>query len=541
MTSPSPQRISPLDRVPDEILNEIFDHIAIDTNFRDECGNLAYGPRPSPLLATVQVNRRFNAVASPLMVRKWRLELKYHMAGSTGFVRHLLKQANLRSQVRSLALFVDFAPVEFDWNSQRGTKRNRWPPSFIPTVECEQLAESAEKACAPLAGLRYKDKQVSWPSEVGLRSPTAISALVVAWATELQELDLTLVGDAHDTRPDPWLFQLVKLATGALSPYWTQVHDLLPPAMFTKLRSVTLANCTYPTCLRHYHDLQSFSVPVPLRERNLCLINPGDNDENMRGTHAAVFFRLPNLRVFKAYSMDAEGLTLDEADQSGTGTALQPPADQLFPNGTSNVEEIKLYWSYVSANGLGVLTRACKRLRVLVLEWGPNFWNVYDSTFSTALLEAIKIHSDSLEEILVDGIGRTLIDLHGAVDPEPFEAWFLRCNKLERLAINLEILYGDEDFERNSFSYPLAKILPTGLSSLTLGLGITMHGGLQQATKDNVSEFLCQCGPNGRFPKLRKLQLMNCMMDFDKDQDLTILARNAGVVLTTRRCVRLDC
>lgn len=481
----------------------------MDFHFRNGWGYTTYGDKPSPLLPIVKVNRRFNAIASPLMVRKWHLELKYHVASSTGFVRHLLNKPYLRSQVRSLTLFVDFAPVEFDWNPPSFPKRDRWPSSFLSAVECKWLAKSAKKQCRSLAGLRYKDKTVSWPSQVALRSPTAISTLVVAWARELQELDITLVGDVQDTKPDPWLFQLVKLATGVLPHFYAQVNDRPPPLVFTKLRSVTLANC--------------------------------DADFNFRGTLAAVFFRLPNLRVFKAYSMNAQGLTLDEADQSGTGTALQLPADQLFPNGTSNVEEIRLYSSYVSVNGLRVLTRACRRLRVLILEWGPDFWDVYDFTFSTALLDAIKIHSYSLEEISVDGLGMTLIDHYGAVDPEQFESWLLRCNKLERLAINLDMLYGDENFERNSSSYSLAKILPNSLSSLTLGFGITLHGGLQQATKDNVSEFLCQCGPKGRFSRLRRLQLIDCMMDFDKNQDLMTLARNAGVVLTTRRCLRLDC
>lgn len=110
----------------------------------------------------------------------------------------------------------------------------------------------------------------------------------------------------------------------------------------------------------------------------------------MEGTNAAILFRLPRLRVFKAYAMDAQGLTLDEADQPGTGTAIQPPADKLFPNGTSNVEEIRLYRSHISENGLRVLTRACKRLRVLILQWGQTFVPVTGfNFFGNAVLQAI--------------------------------------------------------------------------------------------------------------------------------------------------------
>jgi hypothetical protein len=147
MTHPQPQEISTLDKVPDEILNEIFTYIAIDSPFRDECGVLGYGTHP--LLPVVQVNKRFNAVASPLMVRKCRLALTDQTSVGAGFVLHLLRKPHLRSQVKSLALDVlSFDPAWFD-DGTPAARGNRWPRSFIPTAECEQLIESAEKACPP--------------------------------------------------------------------------------------------------------------------------------------------------------------------------------------------------------------------------------------------------------------------------------------------------------------------------------------------------------------------------------------------------------
>lgn len=235
MTHPQPQEISTLDSVPDEILNEIFTHIVKESPFRDECGLHVYSSHP--LLPVVQVNRRFNALASPLMVRKWRLRFTDHsIASDAGFVLHLLKQPHLRSQIRSLALNVpDTDYASFD-------------DSHIPTVEVEQLVESAEKACPSLAGIQYQDGMVSWSGQIGDRSPGAICALVGAWATELQELDLTLPFDydVDPWKPDPWLIQLVKLTTEVLTPHWGEGHDLPPPAMFTKLRCVTLAAGTCP-------------------------------------------------------------------------------------------------------------------------------------------------------------------------------------------------------------------------------------------------------------------------------------------------------
>lgn len=250
MTHPQPQEISILDSVPDEILKEIFTHIVMGSPFREEYDSPEYISHP--LLPVVQVNRRFNAIASPLMVRKWRLRFTdQSIASDAGFVLHLLKQPHLRSQIRSLALNVlDFDAEWFD-------------DSHIPTVEVQQLVESAERACPPLTGMRYQHGRVSWLSDIGSRSPGAICALVVIWATELQELDLTLdnTGNIDEWEPDPWLIRLVKLTAEMLSPRWGQDPDLPPPAMFMKLRCVTLRHCTYPI---------SPSLPWPIELRSIC-------------------------------------------------------------------------------------------------------------------------------------------------------------------------------------------------------------------------------------------------------------------------------
>lgn len=123
------------------------------------------------------------------------------------FELHLLKQPHLRAQVKSLAVDVldsDFR--RFD-DGDLATLENRLPRSFVPTAEIEQLVKSAEKACPGLAGLRYEHGEVSWSEQVGLRSPDAIIALVVAWAIDLQELDLTLTLNlnVNEWEPDPWL------------------------------------------------------------------------------------------------------------------------------------------------------------------------------------------------------------------------------------------------------------------------------------------------------------------------------------------------
>lgn len=260
----------------------------------------------------------------------------------------------------------------------------------------------------------------------------------------------------------------------------------------------------------------------------------------MKIIQAAAFFCLPGLRVFKAYGMDASGLTLDEADPSGSGTALQPPADQLFPNGTSHVEELHLYLAYISENGLRVLTRACRRLRVLILEWASCLTTLVDFDFSgNAIADAVKLHSDSLEEISINShdITRDLWkEFNSDVDPGVLGSCLLGCDKLERLTIDLEVLYGGpEVFEENSFNHPLSEFLPQGLTSL--GLSFVQLEVEAAATRENVLGLLRQCGPDGRLSRLKRLQLTDYITDYDEEYDIAFMAGKAGVelILHTRQ------
>lgn len=135
----------------------------------------------------------------------------------------------------------------------------------------------------------------------------------------------------------------------------------------------------------------------------------------------------------------------------------------------------------------------------------------------------------------------TLVKSYGDVDPGVFGDWLLRCGKLERLTINPEVLYGDENYEINSSSHPLSGVLPAGLTSLSLGLVTRSHGAELRATKDNVLGLLRQCGPKGRFSRLKELQLTDCMMKADEKQIFMVPASEAGVELTLRKCVRTEC
>lgn len=229
--------------------------------------------------------------------------------------------------------------------------------------------------------------------------------------------------------------------------------------------------------------------------------------------------------------MDISGLTLDVADPLGPRTALQPSADLLFPNGTSSVEELHLYRSYMTENGLSVLTRSCRRLRVLILQskWNDGFDDFDSELYSESIVAAIRLHSASLEKILVES-SHDYDDNFDDSDPGSLGDCLLSCVKLESLVINLVMLYGRQYYDTNSSTPPLSELLPPGLTDLGLSIYPSLARG--QETKDKIVGLLRQCGPKGRFCKLKKIDLIGSTTQFMEDQEIITLAKKVGVELT---------
>lgn len=248
----------------------------------------------------------------------------------------------------------------------------------------------------------------------------------------------------------------------------------------------------------------------------------------MHGLNAAAFFRLPSLRVFKALDVRAPGLTLDEADPSGSMTALQPRQDHLFPNRTSGVEELHLFRSFISHNGLSVLARSCRRLRVLILQWEWNNASPDSDLSSESIAAAIRLHSASLEKISIESSYAP--NDSDESDPGNLGDCLLLCDKLKSLSIDLGMLYGREYYDDNPSTRPLSEVLPPGLTNL--GLSILPYLAGVGATKDNILGLLRQCGPKQRFSRLKNIAFIHCSDVYMADQEIVALAEKAGVELT---------
>lgn len=518
MTQAQPPAI---ERIPHEVLHEIFILVAAATPGYDEHSFPICGPHP--LLPVVQVNRRFNTVASPLLVCNWRLR----PADESGarFVLHLLKQPHLRTRIKSLAVDECAQPGSHDHDPR--APGDRWSRTFCSAAELEQLAQSAEETYPALARWFCHGEELSWADQIRQMAPRAIAALALAWATGLEALHLLL--DAWTPiEPDPWASRLVKMVVGVLSPLGAEDRGLPLPDVFAKLRCVSLGYCTYTSTLQR--NLQQCLEIDSIGPRCELIYSDGPNGP-MNGISAAPFFRLPSLRVFKALGIEFTGLTLDQADLSGSGTALQPSADLLFPNRTSGVEELHLYQSYVSNHGLSVLTRSCRRLRVLVLQYE---WN--DELSSESIAAAIRLHSQSLEKIVIES--SYMRDGFSGSNLGSLGDCLLCCNELESLVIDLAMLYDRQDC--NNLSTPtLSEMLPPGL--IHLAIAILPPFAAVQATQDNVVGLLRQCGPGGRFFKLKSIDFIGCSARYMVDQEIIALARKGGVELTQHALPRPSC
>lgn len=247
MTRTQPPATSIIDRVPDEVLHDMFLHVAAVPPFFPRSG-------PHPLLPVVQVSRRFNTVASPILVRD--LHLRPTDESGAQSVLHLLKHPHLRPQVKSLAMderaykvraFRILSPqalarqddVHAQWEPE-----DRWPKSFCSAAESEQLARSAEETYPALACWAHEDEEYAWAGEIRLRSPRAVAALAVAWATGLRELELITDAWTPD-EPGLWMLRLVKMLAGVLSPLGAGGRGTPPPDVLTKLRCVSLIHRAY--------------------------------------------------------------------------------------------------------------------------------------------------------------------------------------------------------------------------------------------------------------------------------------------------------
>lgn len=173
---------------------------------------------------------------------------------------------------------------------------------------------------------------------------------------------------------------------------------------------------------------------------------------------------------------------------------------------------------------------------ILRYEWNDIIATSFELS-RESIAAAIRLHSTSLEKIVIE----SSYD-HGhfsGFKPGSLGDCLLFCNELKSLVIDLVMLYGRQYYDNNSSTPPLSELLPPGLTHLGISILPSLAG--VQATQDNVMGLLRQCGPEGRFSKLKSISFIGCSTGYMEDQKIVALARKGGVELTQHEIQRPSC
>ncbi|KAM5346006.1 hypothetical protein ACJ41O_011867 [Fusarium nematophilum] len=433
------------------------------------------------------VNKRLNKIVSPsMLLRKWPANWDdYKHPAVERLALHLLRHPGLRTKVKHLR----FANQDFYCS--------HFPEDVeVHGEEFDEVSAQISETWPALADWTH------WSDRELAKIPDAFAGLVLSWATDITTLDLQLPYFDPE-RGDCFLPLLLA----------TQVVQQLKTAGPGQMRT-----------------------PLPLAQLRHVVFRWWDTEGTVNGKWAAPFFHLPNMRTFVGRQMSMDGVGVNEGGLDPHDELLKHLAD--FPVGTSSVEEILLNEVDVTVKGLGILVRACRRLKRLTVT--ENFV-VESPEFSTnALAQIILHHKSSLEELCLHLDGWDECDLY-----EDFEDGLIALEScfehlgcltslsvsirsiriadgsfknfslgtlppgLKELSVDLEGILEDDTVDQRSFKLGL---LPPSLEALHLsGLG-SWANFPQYRTRvarhmDAFQTLVRQCGREGKLPNLRLVSL----------------------------------
>ncbi|KAI1060176.1 hypothetical protein LB506_011092 [Fusarium annulatum] len=469
--------------IPNEILTSIFTHLS-DINH-------------SSIFDVTLVNKHFNQLASPLRVRHWSDEGYYgYYDGDSPcppisrLALELLRHPEYRLQVRTLS---------FSYFQRRGDRDAARIP--MKPENLQMLAWAAEEVVPTLAESTYICVRILEEND------DAIAVLVLAWATNLRSLSITI--PFFDPAP---------------------VYDEGPLVLrFAKQLALRFDS----------KDLKP-SAPLPLAKlRELEFRH--DNIESIVGLkYLTPFLYLPNLKNLKTYRLgDQEYTDTEESVQNYIRDKYCMP----FPNGTSSIESITIKESTLSSDGLSELLGSCRGLRHFYLHF--SFDLEENKRNWTILAKSLVKHEESLEDLDlcvdncdVEWVGDTVDD--GAGDPKPidFTDCYHHLTGLRTLRVPMPQLSG-YDLWKHSGSPKASHVrLPESIQHLKL-LDINLWSNARRLSEHEISPFLDfvlnlikETGPEGH---LRNLQTLDCSKALWDDpmrkkiQEIKDLAEERGV------------
>ncbi|RBQ75368.1 hypothetical protein FVER14953_12896 [Fusarium verticillioides] len=450
-----------LQDLPNEILTTIFTHLSDISHFG--------------IFNVTLVNKHFNQLASPLRVRHWNDEGDYgYYDGEapcppiSSLALELLRHPEYRLQVKTLS---------FSYFQDSGDRDAARVHTKHDIENLQMLAWAAEEVVPTLAESTYLCARILEDSD------DAIAVLVLAWATNLTSLSVTI----PDFDPTPG-------------------YDEGPLILrFAKQLALRFDS----------KDLKP-SAPLPLAKLRELEFRHESIESIIGLKYLTPFLYLPNLKNLKTYRLgDQEYNDLEDGVQNYIKDKYCMP----FPKGTSSIEYITIKETTLTSDGLSDLLGSCSKLKYFHLHF-PFDLDEDNKRNWTTLAKSLVRQAASLEELDlcvdngdVEWVGDAVDDGAGGFKPIDFEDCYRQLTNLKALRVPMPQLSGHYHWQRLG-SLELRPVrLPESLQRLRL-LDINLWSSARLLSDHEIAPFLDfvlnlvkETGPQGR---LKNLQILDC-------------------------------
>ncbi|ENH70092.1 hypothetical protein FOC1_g10004073 [Fusarium oxysporum f. sp. cubense race 1] len=274
------------------------------------------------------------------------------------------------------------------------------------------------------------------------------------------------------------------------------------------------------------------STHLPLGQVRHVTLQPWNSEEVFDMAYARSFLHLPCIQKLCAYGL------FDDLDNGSESDDNELPLTHLvdyvlpFPVSTSPITELTIVGCLRS--GVPDFITACRSLRKLNIrvDYGLGIYGMPDQK---ELAEAVRKHKDSLEDLDLD------ISIMNFPNPDPvLEETYSQLSRIRTLAVHIA------DFFKGAWSKGVEDCVKVVLDRIPKDIQVlkprshrfieswvsSSNDVFLEPYLEGIIELLEEAGPQGRFSKLRVLDLSEAFVDdpimFDIKR-VKQLARSKGV------------
>ncbi|KAG5748083.1 hypothetical protein H9Q69_008150 [Fusarium xylarioides] len=404
------------------------------------------------------VNTRFNKIVFPLLVRQWNNSQECLEPSLESLALHLLRNPGLRRHVERL----DFGYLR--------PLHDHDPDSV--DLSSESLAALADAAEKDLQVSEFLSTHVCHRIRLGCED--AIAVLILAWCTRLTHLNLAIPSFYPESRQH---FMPLLYVTEAMSRYLDEPAEMASQLSLGQVRHVTL--------------------------------QPWNNEEVVFMAYARSFLHLPCIQTFCAYGL------LDDVDKEIDNEDNELPLTHRddyelpFPVSTSPITELTIVGCLRS--GVPDFITACRSLTKLIVRVDHGL-DIYGFPDQRELAEAVLKHKDSLEDLDLD------ISIPKFPNPNPaLEEAYSQLSRIRTLAVHIVDFF--EGAVEGYIKIVLDRI-PQDIQILRPRSHRFIESWVSSSNDpflepylEGIIELLEDAGPQGRFSKLRVLDLSEAFVD----------------------------